>query len=69
MAFLPKEHGAYGQLAFPLVTALAVSGTSVPAGLIALAVVACFLAHEPLLVLLGMVSSRKLWITKHHSNN
>lgn len=58
MVLLPKEHGAYGQLAFPLVTALAVSGTSVPAALIALAVVGGFLAHEPLLVLLGLRGAR-----------
>ncbi|MBI2829203.1 MAG: YwiC-like family protein [Acidobacteria bacterium] len=53
MAYLPKEHGAYGQLALPLATALAVSGVNLPAGLIAVVVVACFFAHEPLLVLLG----------------
>jgi hypothetical protein len=58
MLMLPKEHGAYGQLAFPLVTALAVSGASIPAVLIALAVVGCFLAHEPLLVLLGLRGAR-----------
>ena len=58
MVFLPREHGAYGQLAFPLVTALVVSGGSVPAGLIALAVVGCFLAHESLLVLLGLRGAR-----------
>ncbi len=58
MALLPTEHGTYGQHAFPLVTALAISGTSVPAGLIALAVVGGFLAHEPLLVLLGMRGPR-----------
>ena len=31
MALLPKEHGAYGQLAFPLVTAFAVAGVTMPA--------------------------------------
>lgn len=54
MRFLPKEHGAYGQVALPLATALAVSGVNLPAGLIAIAVIACFFAHEPLLVLLGL---------------
>ena len=49
----PKEHGAYGQLAFPLVTSFAVAGVSIPALLVGLAGVAGFLAHEPLLVLLG----------------
>jgi len=50
---LPREHGAYGQLAFPLVTSLAVAGPSRPALLTATAVVALFLAHEPTLVLFG----------------
>lgn len=54
MMLLPREHGAYGQLAFPLVTALAVSNPTVPAALITFAVVGGFLAHEPALVLLGM---------------
>jgi hypothetical protein len=53
MSLLPKEHGAYGQLTFPLLTSFAVAGVSVPSVLIACAVVAAFLAHEPLLVLLG----------------
>src|SRR5262245_61819779 len=50
---LPREHGAYGQMAFPLVTAFAVAGVTVSAFLAGLAVVAGFLAHEPALVLLG----------------
>ncbi|MGE0815285.1 MAG: YwiC-like family protein [Vicinamibacterales bacterium] len=58
MPFWPKEHGAYGQLAGPLVTALAVSGPTWPGGLAALAVVAGFLAHEPWLVLRGARGSR-----------
>ena len=55
---LPREHGAYGQLAFPLVTAFAVAGVTVPALLMAVGVVAAFLAHEPLLVLLGRRGDR-----------
>lgn len=50
---LPKEHGAYGQISFPLVTSLAVAGLSWPSVFTAVAVIAMFLAHEPLLVLLG----------------
>ena len=49
----PKEHGAYGQLLFPLGTSLAVAGVSTAALLLALAAGAAFVAHEPLLVLLG----------------
>lgn len=37
---------------------MAVAGTTVPAALIALAVIGGFLAHEPLLVLLGMRGAR-----------
>ncbi|MBI4888597.1 MAG: YwiC-like family protein [Acidobacteria bacterium] len=53
MAFFPREHGAYGQLLFPLITALGVAGVSPAALLVALAAVAGFVAHEPLLVLAG----------------
>jgi YwiC-like protein len=50
---LPREHGAYFQLAFPLVTSLVVARVSPAAVFIAMAVVCGFLAHEPLLLLLG----------------
>jgi hypothetical protein len=53
MVLLPKEHGAYGQLAFPLVIALACAGSSIGGLLFTVAVVAAFLAHEPAAVLLG----------------
>lgn len=53
MALVPREHGAYGQFLFPLVTSLAVAGVSPPALLLALAAAAAFVAHEPLLVLIG----------------
>ncbi len=49
----PREHGAYGQLAFPLVSALAIAGPAWPAVAIAGAAVCAFLAHEPFLVVLG----------------
>ena len=58
MPFFPKEHGAYGQLSFPLVTSLIVSGVSAGSALFALAIVAGFLAHEPLLVVLGLRGPR-----------
>jgi YwiC-like protein len=50
---LPREHGAYGQLLFPLVTALAVGGPTVAACGLAVAGIALFVAHEPLLVVMG----------------
>jgi len=51
---LPKEHGAYAELAFPLVTGLALSRPSLPALALAAAAVAFFLANEPAAVLLGV---------------
>jgi hypothetical protein len=53
MSLFPREHGAYGQITFPLLTSVAVAGISASALLIALAAIAGFLAHEPLLVLVG----------------
>jgi hypothetical protein len=57
---LPKEHGAYGQLAFPLVTAIAAAGATGPTLLIVVAAIALFVAHEPLLVLLNQRGPRAL---------
>ncbi len=50
--FWPREHGAYAQLGAPLMAAL-VGGPRVAAVLVAVAAVLAFLAHEPLLVVLG----------------
>jgi hypothetical protein len=58
MTLLPREHGAYGQLAFPLVTALLVGEVNAVSLAWMAAVVAGFLAHEPLLILLGRRGSR-----------
>ena len=55
---LPKEHGAYGQLLFPVVTALLVARPGAAAFAIAAAAVAAFLSHESLLVLLGQRGPR-----------
>ncbi|MGH9146652.1 MAG: YwiC-like family protein, partial [Vicinamibacterales bacterium] len=53
-----QENTADGQLAFPLVTSFAVAGVTTASLLIAVAAVAAFLAHEPLLVLLGRRGTR-----------
>ena len=58
MSLLPKEHGAYGQLTFPIVTAVAVSGFTVPTAAVAFAAVAGFLAHEPAKILMGQRGPR-----------
>jgi len=49
----PREHGAYGQLLFPLATVLAVGRRTPSALMLAAAAVLAFVAHEPLLALLG----------------
>lgn len=57
-SMLPHEHGAWGQLAMPLVAALAIGRPTAAALLLAGAVVLAFVAHEPLLVLLGQRGRR-----------
>ena len=56
--WLPKEHGAYGQVTFPLVTAFGVAGASTAGVLLSIAVIAGFLAHEPAAIVLGQGGSR-----------
>ena len=55
---IPKEHGAYGQLLFPLVSALLVARPAAAAFALAAAALAAFLSHESLLVLLGQRGTR-----------
>ena len=57
-SLLPKEHGAYGQITFPLATAFVVAGVSTAGLLFTVAVIAGFLAHEPAAVLLGLRGGR-----------
>lgn len=57
-SLLPREHGAWGQLALPLVTGLALGRPGAAALLLVVAVVLAFLAHEPLLVVLGQRGAR-----------
>ncbi|NIR44877.1 MAG: YwiC-like family protein [Gemmatimonadetes bacterium] len=54
----PREHGAYAQIGFPLVTALALGRPGPSAVLLVLAIVAVFLLHEPLMVLIGARGGR-----------
>lgn len=55
---LPREHGAYGQLSLPLVTAFSVAGPSIAGLMVAVSAVAAFVAHEPASVLLGLRGAR-----------
>lgn len=52
-SLLPREHGAYGQLAFPAASALLLGRPSLSSLLLVVSAVAAFLGHEPLVVLLG----------------
>ncbi len=54
----PKEHGAYAQLALPLVTALAGGSPRASSLLLVVTTSAVFAAHEPVLVLLGRRGAR-----------
>jgi hypothetical protein len=56
--WLPREHGAYGQVAFPLAAAFLVAGVSAPGLLLSVAVVVGFLAHEPAAIVLGQRGPR-----------
>jgi hypothetical protein len=49
----PREHGAYGQLLFPLVVAHVTARPNLAGALFTVAALAAFLGHEPWLVLLG----------------
>ncbi len=51
---MPREHGAYAQLGFPLLTGLIYSGGDPGAVAFSVAAVALFLANEPLAVLTGV---------------
>ena len=50
---LPREHGAYGQLLFPLAAALTIGTLTATACALAVAGIALFVSHEPLLIVLG----------------
>ncbi|QRK10342.1 YwiC-like family protein [Archangium violaceum] len=56
---LPREHGVWFQLGLPLVTALFVSGAPASALWLSGAALACLLAHEPLVLLLGHRGARR----------
>jgi hypothetical protein len=56
--WMPKEHGAYGQLAFPIATAFGVVGLSTAGFLLSVAAAAGFLAHEPAAIVLGLRGAR-----------
>jgi hypothetical protein len=52
-SLLPREHGAYGQVSLPLLTAFVVGGFSLTGVAVGVAAVGGFMAHEPAAVVLG----------------
>jgi hypothetical protein len=55
---LPKEHGAYAEIGFPLLTVLLLGRPDSAALLLSIAFISAFLLHEPALVLLGHRGTR-----------
>ena len=57
-SFWPREHGAYAQLGFPLLTAAVSGRPTLAAGAFAIAAMSAFVAHEPAAVVLGVRGTR-----------
>jgi hypothetical protein len=55
---IPREHGAYAELLFPIATVFLGGSPSVSTWLLAVATIGAFLANEPLLVLVGQRGTR-----------
>lgn len=55
---VPREHGAYAELLFPIATVLLGGSPTTTTWLFAIAAIAAFLANEPLLVLFGQRGTR-----------
>jgi len=55
---VPREHGAYAELLFPIVTVFLGGSPTTSTWLLAVGAIACFLANEPLLVLFGQRGTR-----------
>lgn len=52
-SLLPREHGAYAQLGFPLMTALALGDLGLAPVLLLVGIIAVFLVHEPVMIIAG----------------
>lgn len=55
---IPREHGAYAELLFPIVTVFLGGAPTTATWLLAVGAIAAFLANEPLLVLVGQRGTR-----------
>jgi hypothetical protein len=60
---LPREHGAYAELLFPLATGLSLGRATVPSYCFAFAAVVFFFLHEPVAIINGVRGERlrELW--------
>lgn len=58
LSLLPREHGAYAELAFPLATGLALVPPHLASVALAVSAILIFLGHEPLAILLGARGNR-----------
>lgn len=61
---VPREHGAYAELLFPMVTVFLGGSPTASTWLLSIGAIASFLANEPILVLVGQRGSR----TKREEN-
>lgn len=57
-SLLPREHGVYAEVGFPLLTVLGLGNPTTHGMLLATSVVAAFLLHEPVMVRLGRRGAR-----------
>ena len=55
---IPREHGAYAELLFPMAAVFLGGTPTTPSWLLAIAAIACFIMNEPLLVLFGQRGAR-----------
>ena len=55
---IPREHGAYAELLFPIVTVFLGGSPTASTWLLAIGAIGAFLANEPLLVLVGQRGTR-----------
>ncbi len=55
---LPREHGAYAELGFPLLSGLVLGSPGAASWLFVAAAILLFLANEPLVILLGVRGRR-----------
>lgn len=66
-SLLPREHGVYAEVGFPLSTALMLENLTTTGVLLTIAIVAAFLLHEPMIVLLGRRGRRTKTRLKQHA--